>query len=48
MTKSLTTNQFIEKAKLKHGDKYNYSKVKYVNTKIKIIIICNIHKEFKY
>jgi hypothetical protein len=30
-----------------HGDKYDYSKVEYVNTKTKVIIICPIHGEFK-
>lgn len=28
--------KFIEKSKLIHGDKYDYSKVKYVNNKIKV------------
>jgi len=40
------TEQFIEKAKLKHGDKYDYSKVKYINAKEKVIIICKEHGEF--
>ena len=30
MSKKLTTEQFIEKAKSVHGDKYDYSKVKYI------------------
>lgn len=38
--------KFIEKAKLIHGDKYDYSKVKYVNNKIKVCIICPEHGEF--
>lgn len=42
----LTTNSFIEKAKKIHGDKYIYSKVKYKNTREKIIIICSKHGEF--
>lgn len=41
-----TTNDFITKAKEVHGDKYNYSKVNYVNSSIKVIIICPIHGEF--
>ena len=42
-----TTESFIEKAKLIHGDKYDYSKVNYVNVKTKIIVICPIHGEFE-
>lgn len=30
-----------------HNDEYDYSKVNYVNNKKKIIIICEIHGEFK-
>ena len=37
---------FIEKAKLVHGDTYNYSKVEYVNTDTRVIIICEEHGEF--
>jgi len=40
------TEQFIEKAKIKHGDKYDYSKVNYTNCKTKITIICHEHGEF--
>jgi hypothetical protein len=47
MSKRLTTEEFISKAKLVHGDKYNYNLVKYVNTKTKIKIICPIHGEFE-
>lgn len=42
----LTTKEFIERAKLKHGNKYNYSLVKYDGAKIKVKIICSIHGEF--
>jgi len=42
----LTTEQFVRKAKEKHGDKYDYSKSVYVACRIKVIIICPIHKEF--
>lgn len=42
----LTTKDFVEKAKKIHGDKYDYSKVKYVNSIIKVAIICPIHGEF--
>ena len=40
------TEEFIEKAKKIHGDKYDYSKVQYVNNKTKVCIICPIHGEF--
>ena len=40
------TELFIEKSKLIHGDKYDYSKVDYKNANTKIIIICKIHGEF--
>jgi len=37
---------FINKSKKIHGDKYDYSKVQYVNAKTKITIICKEHGEF--
>ena len=42
----MNTEQFIEKAKIIHGDKYDYSKVDYVNPKTKVCIICSEHGEF--
>lgn len=41
-----TTEQFIEKAKKVHDDKYDYSKVNYINNRTKVCIICPIHGEF--
>ena len=41
-----TKDNFIEKAIIKHGDKYNYSKVQYINSNIKVIIICKEHGDF--
>jgi hypothetical protein len=46
MTKKTTTNEFILRCNHKHNDKYDYSKVKYVNSTTKIIVICPIHGEF--
>jgi len=46
-TTKTTPEQFIEKAIKVHGDKYDYSKVEYVNSRTKIIIICKTHGEFK-
>jgi hypothetical protein len=37
---------FIENAVKIHGDKYDYSKVKYSNCKTKVEIICKIHGSF--
>lgn len=43
----MKTQIFIEKALLKHGDKYDYSKVNYTKWNNKIIIICKLHGEFE-
>ena len=45
-SKKLTTDEFIEKAKKVHGDKYDYSEVEYINTSTKVKIICPIHGPF--
>ena len=42
----LSFEEFIEKAKKIHGDKYDYSKVNYKNNHTKICIICSKHGEF--
>jgi len=44
--KSDSNEIFIKKAIEIHGYKYNYSKVNYVNSQTKIIIICSEHGEF--
>ncbi|WP_052318738.1 GIY-YIG nuclease family protein [Escherichia coli] len=41
-----TTEQFIAEARKVHGDKYDYSKVEYVNMRTEVCIICPIHGEF--
>lgn len=46
MAKKLTQEEFISKAIAIHSDKYNYSKVEYVNSQTKVCIICPIHGEF--
>lgn len=43
---SATKEEFIAKSKMIHNDKYDYIKVKYVNNKVKVEIICPIHGEF--
>jgi hypothetical protein len=47
MGKTLTTNQFIERAKGIHNDKYDYSLVEYRNAKTKIKILCYKHGVFE-
>ena len=42
----LTTEEFIQRAREVHGNKYDYSKSQYVNAKTKINIICPKHGEF--
>lgn len=42
-----TTEQFILDAKKVHGDKYDYSKTKYVRSNIKVIITCPAHGDFE-
>ena len=44
--KKLTKEIFIKQAKEIHGDKYDYSKVEYINSHTKICIICPEHGEF--
>lgn len=46
MSRRLTTSEFIERAKAVHGDKYDYSKVEYINSSTKVCIICPKHGEF--
>lgn len=41
MNKEQYKQQFIEKAKLLHNNKYDYSKVDYQNNKTKVCIICH-------
>lgn len=42
----VTTEEFIKRAINIHGNKYDYSKVDYVNNKTKVCIICPKHEEF--
>ena len=47
LAKRDTLQTFIQKAKSIYGDKYDYSKVDYINSNTDIIIICKEHGEFK-
>jgi len=42
----LTIETFIERARSVHGDKFDYSKADYKNSKTKVIVICQEHGEF--
>ena len=46
MAKKITTKDFIEKAKLIHGNKYNYEKTNYIKNKEKVVIFCNKCKKY--
>ena len=41
-----TTEEFIRRARLVHGDKYNYDKVVYIISQKKVEIVCPIHGLF--
>ncbi|WNA16087.1 hypothetical protein XaC1_444 [Xanthomonas phage XaC1] len=47
MPKKFTKEDFISKAINIHKNKYDYSKVEYINSRTKIKIICKIHGEFE-
>lgn len=44
---SLSKNDFVEKAKVIHGDCYDYSKSNYLNYRTSVIIHCRVHGEFE-
>lgn len=46
MPRKITQAEFIEKAKIIHGDRYDYSLVNYKQSKEKIEIICKKHGKF--
>ena len=39
---AISKNEFIKKARLVHGDKYDYSKANYINSHTKIDIFCKV------
>ena len=43
----MSKEQYIQRAAIAHKDKYDYSKVDYVNIDTKITIVCNEHGEFQ-
>jgi hypothetical protein len=46
LDRTYTTEVFIEKAKEKYGDYYDYSKTEYINCSTPITIGCPVHGEF--
>jgi hypothetical protein len=46
-TKKLNTIEFVNRAKIIHGNKYDYSLSTYITTHIKVKIICPIHGVFE-
>jgi len=46
MGKRSTTEEFIAKSKLIHGDRYRYQNVHYINNSTKVNIECTIHGTF--
>ena len=42
-----TTESFIEKARVVHGDTYDYTQVQYSSSQKKITIVCKKHGEFR-
>jgi very-short-patch-repair endonuclease len=47
MSTTSITEAWVERARAIHGDKYDYSKARYVSYRSKIIIICPIHGQFQ-
>ncbi|MEU4680492.1 hypothetical protein [Micromonospora sp. NPDC023737] len=47
MAERLTGAEFIARAREKHGDRYDYSLVQYVNSQATATIICPEHGEFQ-
>ncbi|MBR4699500.1 MAG: hypothetical protein IKP16_06090 [Prevotella sp.] len=43
----MTTEEFIAKAKAVHGDRYDYSKVEYINNSTPVVIVCSEHGAFE-
>jgi G:T-mismatch repair DNA endonuclease (very short patch repair protein) len=44
--KKLTTEEFVERAREKHGNKYNYSETEYLGNHLPVKIICPEHGPF--
>ncbi|QZI89577.1 hypothetical protein SIPHO076v1_p0044 [Vibrio phage PS34B.1] len=47
MARRLTTEEFVEKAREVHGDRYGYGRTVYVNARSKVVITCPVHGDFE-
>jgi len=47
MPKKLTQEEYIQKAKYVHGDRYDYSKAVYTKSDETVVLVCSEHGEFK-
>lgn len=45
--KAMTTEAFVSRARGVHGDRYNYSMTRYVNSTEKVVIGCPVHGPFE-
>ena len=45
-SKRLSQVEFIAAAKARHGDRYDHSRVRYVNSRTKVEVICRLHGPF--
>jgi hypothetical protein len=45
--KKKTTNEFIQKAKEIHGEKYSYDNLNYLNRITNVVITCRVHGDFE-
>lgn len=45
-SRRLNTNKFIQKSKIIHGDKYDYSKTSYIEMNKKVCMTCREHGDF--
>jgi hypothetical protein len=46
ITKRITTEEFIKRAKKIHGDLYDYSKTEYIGMNDPVLITCRVHGDF--
>lgn len=46
MPKAMSNSEFIEKAKLAHGEKYNYENTLYTRAQTRVVIGCDAHGDF--
>lgn len=47
MSKKLTNEEFIERCKIKHRNRYTYNNTIYINMHTNIIVTCKKHGDFE-